>query len=314
MTRPDDSNLHPRDLQAIEEHARKLLDRADAWNRLPTPIDDIVTAANLTVAPTSLFDPAHLLAYLRNKAVKTGNRLKKAIGKIFGLYDAAEFVIHIDEAVSKSKQGFLKLHETGHHEIPTHRKLFRFFEDSKKTLAPEIADRFEREANNFARFCLFQGDSYRQCAADLPFGITAPIKLARTFGASIYASAREYARTSSKACVVYALEPIEYVSGSGAQARVRRIVASPSFINQFGEPTDTLITLDHTLGEVLPVGRRMTRPVSLSIPDLNGNHHECLAEAFDTKWNVFILLHSIQTLNSATIVMPSGYALKSTAH
>jgi hypothetical protein len=52
-----------------------------------------------------------------------------------------------------------------------------------KRLAPEIADLFEREANNFARFVLFQGDGYRDMAADHKFEIKTPMKLAGKFGA-----------------------------------------------------------------------------------------------------------------------------------
>src|SRR5208283_3064953 len=167
------------------------------------------------------------------------HRIKSAVSKVFGLYDAGERVIHIDDTVVESKQNFLKLHETGHHEIPTHRKLFRLFQDCKKTLSPETADVFDREANNFARFALFQGDTFAKFAADCTFEIKTPIKLAKKFGASIYAAAREFARTNHRACVVYILEPIEYVNGSGAQAAVRRIEPSLAFIEQFGRPDET---------------------------------------------------------------------------
>src|SRR6202023_2622101 len=105
--------------------------------------------------------------------------IKSAISKVFGLYDGLERVIHIDTTVVESKQNFLKLHETAHHDLPTHRKVFCFFEDCEKTLDPEIADQFEREANNFARFAMFQGDTFARVAADSAFGIKTPIRLAK---------------------------------------------------------------------------------------------------------------------------------------
>ncbi|HUJ69789.1 MAG TPA: hypothetical protein VLW86_09710, partial [Syntrophorhabdales bacterium] len=193
--------------------------------------------------------------------------------------------------------------ETGHHELPTHRKIYLFFQDCRKTLGPEIADLFEREANNFARFLLFQGTRYARIAADYDLSIKTPINLARKFGASVYASAREFARTNPRACVVYVLEPIEYVEGIGAQAVVRRIEPSPSFEMQFGRPTDTVITLDDDLGVLLPIGRKMTRPTTLSITDKNGTAHECVAEAFDTTRNVLILLCPVRALTSSTVVL-----------
>jgi hypothetical protein len=133
------------------------------------------------------------------------------------------------------------------------------------------------------------------------------MKLATKFGASVYASAREFARSNLRACVVYILKPIQYVDGHGAQAAVRRVEPSPSFVAQFGHPTDTIITLDHCLGLILPIGRKMTRPVSLSITDRNGISHECVAEAFDTKHNVLILLYPVNALTAATIILPTGF-------
>ncbi|GIK49904.1 MAG: hypothetical protein BroJett013_26010 [Alphaproteobacteria bacterium] len=306
MTKPDDSSLEPEDLQIIEERARQLLNRADAWERFPVPIDDLLAAANVRLASHSVFDAANVMAYLKGKAETAAATIKSAIAKVFGIYDAGENLIHIDETVGPSKQIFLKLHETGHHDIPTHKKLFRFFQDCEKTLAPEIADRFEREANNFARFALFKGDAFAQYAADCVFEIKTPITLAKKFGASVYAAAREFARTNARACVVYVLEPIEFVQGCGARALVRRIEASPSFKTQFGVPTDTVITLDHALGRVLPINKKMSRPSQVTITDKNGTRHSCLAEAFATKYNVFILLYPVKALTATTIIIPAA--------
>lgn len=307
MTKPDDSSLDPGDRRAVEERARRLLDRASAWDRFPTPIEDIVAAANLKIAPTSLFDPAAIVAYLKNKGTDATRWLKSAVSKVLGLYDGFDNIIHIDNSVAPVKQTFLKLHETGHHEIPTHRKTYRLFQDCAKTLDPAIADLFEREANNFARYALFQGDTFSRYAADCKFEIKTPMKLAKKFGASIYASAREFARTNHRACVVYVLEPILYIDGHGAKANVRRIEPSPSFIAQFGRPSDTVITLDHILGPVLPIGHKMTRPTSLSIADKNGTKHECIAEAFDTTRNVVILMYPVRALTATTIIFTPGF-------
>jgi len=299
----DDSSLKPQDLLVIEQRAARLLDKADAWDRYPVPIDDLLATANVKVAAHNLFDPANLLAYLKGKADAAVTNIKSAVAKVLGIYDAGENLIHVDHTVRPVKQTFLKLHETGHHDIPTHKKLFRFFQDCEKTLAPEIADQFEREANNFARFALFKGDAFMTHAADSAFEIKTPIKLAKKFGASVYASAREFARTNSRACVVYVLEKIEFVNDHGASAKVRRIETSPKFRAEFGCPMDEVITLDHALGRLLPIGRRMTRPTTLSIKNKNGDAHECVAEAFDTGYNVLILLYPVKALTALTIIL-----------
>jgi Zn-dependent peptidase ImmA (M78 family) len=300
--KPDDSSLSLHDLRIIEDRAHRLLSEADAWNRFPVPIADILAAANVKVASHSIFDAANLVAYLKGKAAATATTIKSAMSKILGIYDAEENLIHIDETVVESRQNFLKLHETGHHEIPTHKKLFRFFQDCEKTLAPEIADQFEREANNFARFALFKGDTYRQYAADCAFEIKTPIKLAKKFGASVYSSVREFVRTNPRACIVYILENVQFVEGDGFRAEIRRIEASPSYREQFGMPIESVITPDHYLGPIIPIGRKMTRPRTLSVLDKNGITQECVAEAFDTTYNVLVFLYPVKALTFSNII------------
>ena len=305
MTRPDDSTLDPEDLRAVEEQAHRLLDRADAWDRYPVPVDDILSAARVRLAPTSAFDAAAIVSYLKEKTADAGARIKSAISKVFGLYAAAEALIHVDDTVVEAKQTFLKLHETGHHDMPVHRKMFRIFQDCKKTLAPDVADHFEREANNFARFLLFKGRTFAEHAADCPFEIKTPMTLARTFGASVYAAAREFARTNPRACVVFVLEPLENHEDFGFRAPVRRIEPSPAYVAQFGRPTVNVVTRDHLLWPVVPIHRKMTKAVPLTITDLNGQRHECLAEAFDTTYNILILLYPVTALTTTAVLMPA---------
>jgi hypothetical protein len=253
VTKADDSSLEPEDLRAVEERARQLLDRASAWDRFPVPLEDILAAANVRVAQTSLFDPVAVMEYLAGKAIQTATIVKSALGKLFGLYDSAETLIHIDDSAikSKSKKTFLTLHETAHHDLPVHKRMFRFFQDCDQNLDPEIADQFEREANNFARFALFKGDTYARYAADCKFDIKTPITLAKKFGASNYASAREFARTNHRACVVYILEPIEFVQGHGAQASHR-----PSSSLSSGNPRIPSSRLATTSGVSCPSAAR----------------------------------------------------------
>lgn len=303
--RPDDSSLDPADLAVIEGRAHRLLDQADAWDRFPVPIDDLLAAAKVRVAPHSLFDPVQLLAYLKGRAASAAVSIKSAITKVLGLYDAEESLIHVDESVVPARQTFLKLHETGHHDIPTHRKIFRFFQDCEKTLAPEIADRFEREANNFARYALFKGDAFMRCAADHPFEIRTPMKLAKTFGASVYASVREFARTNHRACAVYVLEPVRFVAGHGYACDVRRVEVSPAFGATFDLPAAATIVPGHPIAPLLPIGRKMTRPTGFELVDRNGVRHECVGEAFDTTYNVLVLVYPVKALGTIAL-MPAA--------
>jgi hypothetical protein len=47
----------------------------------------------------------------------------------------------------------------------------------------------------------------------------------------------------------------------------------------------------------------MTRPMLLAILDRNRTRHECVAEAFDTTYNVLNLLYPVGTLKTTTIIL-----------
>ncbi len=47
--------------------------------------------------------------------------------------------------------------------------------------------------------------------------------------------------------------------------------------------------------------------MTLSLTDSNGDDHECVAEAFDTTWNVLILQYPVRALTPTTIVLPSRF-------
>jgi hypothetical protein len=100
LTKTDDSRLDPEDRHVIKERAKRLLDRAAAWNQFPTPIDDILAAAQVRLAPTSIFDAAAIIAYLKGKAADAATHVKSALSKVLGLCDVQESLIHIDTLAS----------------------------------------------------------------------------------------------------------------------------------------------------------------------------------------------------------------------
>jgi hypothetical protein len=212
-------------------------------------------------------------------------------------------VVHAFEDRELAPRRHHQASKTGHRSAPpTHKKVFRLFQDCEQTLAPEIADKFEREANNFARFVLFQGDAFRNHAADLQLGVKVPMRLASHFGSSVYAAAREYARTHHASCVVYILNPIQLVPNGGFVAQVRRIEPSPRFRREFGCPADSAIDQDHALASLIPIGRRMTAPRDFVFADLNGVRHSCIGEAFDTRHNILLLIYPQSALPTSILV------------
>ncbi len=51
----------------------------------------------------------------------------------------------------------------------------------------------------------------------------------------------------------------------------------------------------------------MSRPTTVALTDLNGQRHEAVAEAFDTKRNILILLYPKSALSKTTIILPAGF-------
>jgi len=54
----------------------------------------------------------------------------------------------------------------------------------------------------------------------------------------------------------------------------------------------------------------MTKPTLLVYNDRNGDSHECLGEAFDTKHNVLLLVYPIKALTGSLIALPQQFSGK----
>ena len=90
MGQADDSSLDPHELRAVQLAARRALDRASGWGVYPTPIADVLTAANIKVATASIFDPRRIMEYLIGKAESTKVAIRSAISKMFGVADTLD--------------------------------------------------------------------------------------------------------------------------------------------------------------------------------------------------------------------------------
>ncbi len=301
MRKADDSTLSADQYRRVRKEAEKLLAKADAFGRLPTPIGDLMAAANVVVAPEHALDEG----FLRKLRRKASFALKQALSKVLGIFDATARLIFVDRSLGPSKQTFIQLHEAGHGVLPWQRDLYAVVEDCRQTLDPDIAEAFDREANNFATEVLFQLDGFITQARDDPFGLGTPLKLSKKFGASAYSAIRQYVTKSDRPCVVIVLNPPEIAAPDGFRASLRRVVASPSFLHRFGElELPDVFTPDDKIGAMIPVGkRRMTSPRELMLIDRNGTRHDCLAEAFKHPYNVFILIYPTKALTKTMVVI-----------
>ena len=308
MTRPDDSILTPEQLATVRRHADRLLRDAAALNRFPTPIDDIMAAAKLTVLDDEVLNESVLRQFM-NKARAGIATIKSALSKVLGLFESHDRLVVIDKEAPKPRMPFIKLHEAGHGTLPHQSKVYRLIHDCEQTLNPEITELFEREANVFASEALFQGEVFALEAVNLDFGIRAPIALARKFGASNYATFRRYVITNPVACCVVVLEPAVATLDGGFKAEVRRVVMSKSFEAMYdGSTLCSAVTASHPLASAVPRHRRrMAYEQEIVLADRNGDDRVCIAEGFDTKHQILILIRDAGLRKRAGIVVPAAH-------
>jgi len=306
VTRPDDSILDPHQLLTVQRHADRLLRNASAFGRFPTPINDLMAAAKLTVVDDEALNEGFLRQFMKKARVGI-ETVKSALSKVLGLLDSNDRLVVLDLTVPPPRVPFIKLHEAGHGTLPHQSRVYQFIHDCEKTLDPEITDLFEREANVFASEVLFQGDVFSTEAHDHKFGIRVPMDLAKKFGASNYSTFRRYVMTNPHACCVVVLEPPVLDGEGGYRAAVRRIVASQSFHGIYdSESLFSVTTPSHALGPAVPaVGKRMTFRKEIILVDRNQGERVCIGEAFDTKHQVLVLIRDVGQRTKSGIVVPT---------
>jgi hypothetical protein len=301
MKKADDFNLNDLRRDRVRREAHRLLSKADAFGRFPTPVQDVLAVARLEVE--DLRDNSFL--HKLREAVPDGF-LKRALSKVLGVLDVHASLIFIDRTLKLVKQTFIVFHEAGHFFLPWQRNAYQVIEDCEKTLDPEIAEDFDREANIFASEVLFQLDGFITEARDSSFGIRVPLDLAKRYGASAYSAIRQYVAKNHRPCAVLVLNPVEVDAQFGFQVTVRRFLTSPSFPSQLGlVEWPEIMTPSHPLWTLIPTGnRKMSSRRQIALRNTDGARHTCLAEAFDTGFQVFILILAEKALGT-TIVIPA---------
>ena len=310
MKKPDDSDLTPEQYSKVRREAERALAKADALGCFPTPVAEIMAAAEVEEAPDDVLD----LGFLTRMRKKAGATLKQALSKVIGLFDAKARLIFIDRSLHAKRKIFIRLHETAHAFLGWQRDLYAVVEDCERTLAPELAELFDREANVFASEVLFQLDGFIEEASSYKFGLNIPLELAEKYGASIHASIRQYVSQNPRACAVLILEPPKVIPRNGFKADLRRVVVSPCFTEKFGELNcPDCFTPDDEIGAMIPInGNSTSGPREITLKNSDGEQYRCIAEAFFNQYNVFILIHSLHTLTRTTIIPPNWQGPQST--
>lgn len=188
-----DLTLSQPEVTIIRDHAMALLREAGV-DAFPTPLDDLMAVAKLVEAgeiSLSLHEKRSLRARL-------GDRWEHALRKLQGLiaFDSGE--VWLDPDLVLVKKRFVHAHEIGHHILPAHREIA--YLDNWQSLASDVRDACEREANQASIELLAQGDRLRAIGDDSRFGRVIVTSLASSAQISLQATARRLAEESHKPC------------------------------------------------------------------------------------------------------------------
>ncbi|MFN8191851.1 MAG: ImmA/IrrE family metallo-endopeptidase [Nocardioidaceae bacterium] len=215
----------------IDRSVDRLLRAADAYGRFPTPVDDLVRAANLAQADDFVLDESFIVKAADHLRLL----LRSAKRKIQGIIDRRARVVHVSpEIENEGKRRFVMLHETAHDIIPHQQDLL--YADSHETLAPTTKHLFEQEANQGAAELLFQRTWFEKDADDLEVSMAAIQYLANRYGSSFHSAFRRYAETVSfpVAAIVLGRNPLRLTPKTWKREEV---MATPSWQRRFGRPT-----------------------------------------------------------------------------
>ncbi len=302
----DDHSLSAKQHEYVRRHAHLLLSKASAYNRFPTPVDDLIAAAELEVERDITLDATflgRLYKQIREPIRWAEYQVKKAVDKVQGLLWREERRILLDSGLYPARRTFISLHEVGHDFLPDQRATFAIVEDSESELDPETKDLFERQASVFASKVLFQLGTFDRDAADCNFGLRTPIDLSKRCGASVYASARRYVQNQINPCALIVFNaPVEEV-GVGTTVELRRAFQSPSFTQRFGQ-----IQWPEKCGpgsffvEKLP-RNTFSKPFTCQLTNIASQSEECLAEVFMAKrYQVLFLIYPADIVSRSLAV------------
>lgn len=214
----------------IDAWVERLLRAASAYGRFPTPVEDIVRAAELTQADEYVLDESLIKkapAYLRGL-------LRSARQKIQGLVDRRARVVHISSAIEhQGKRRFVILHETIHHVTPHQQDLL--YADDHETLSRATRQLFEQEANHGAAGLLFQRDRFAKDAADLEVSTASIWLLAERYGSSFHAAIHRYAETHPGMVAAIVLERTARLSTPRTWRR-EEFMSTSMWNERFGRP------------------------------------------------------------------------------
>ncbi|MYF24205.1 MAG: ImmA/IrrE family metallo-endopeptidase [Nitrospira sp. SB0678_bin_10] len=218
--------VRPESAEEVSKYARKTLRAADAIGRLPTPIDNLLAAAQIGNLKLDEEVKQSFAARLKGIARKEFYSMWQ---KIRGIADLRERVTYVDNNTTPQRIRFAMGHELGHEVLPWHRLDPGRFDD-EKSLTWEAEEIFDTEANFFSAEVIFQGSNFTRIVRDYAVRFDSIFHLADMHGASRHSTAWRYVEEQDESVALVTYWPSKFNSGI---LRRGRVVPSPNFLRKF---------------------------------------------------------------------------------
>jgi hypothetical protein len=294
------------DGKAIGAATHQLLLKADAYNRWPTPVDDIVTAADLVEPEHSMLSnfvldqaPAHLRRAIR-----------KLGGRVRALLDRKEREIHIDPtANTEGRVAFLKLHEVSHDILPWQKELG--YADDDAHLSPRIRKVFERQANCGAAELLFQREGFGDLARDYAIGMAGVLDLAQVVGSSAHATLRRFVECHDATVAGVVLEPSP-CSLDPLGYRRHEVVRSVAWARRFGSGHWPTVLHPEPYGFIASASKASVSSTAIrsafSLPDVDNQPVRLHTDVYSNHYRLLALIWipRREVLKRRRIIVPTN--------
>jgi len=220
-----------RKLDSREEVIRaseRLLHAAGVGDTLPTPVEDLIAAADLSRGGDDMFEDSTIAeapAYLRGA-------IRKLRGKVHAVLDRRRRRVYVNPTIShEGRRRFRALHEVGHAILPSQNDPAHA--DNAQTLAWLTHLAGERDANQVASELMFHRELFTRMANEYEPSLAAVIELSQLFGSSIQASLRRFAEFHRLPLAATVLD-ISPVGIEPERYKRYEAVCSPSWEEHFG--------------------------------------------------------------------------------
>lgn len=268
--------------------AERLLRVADVDGRLPTPVEDLVAAADLVRGSDEIFAP-HFLA---RAPKELRDAVRGLIGRVRAALDRREREIYINpEVTHQGRRNFQTLHEVGHEILPWQSALAYADDDARLAWTTRI--RFEREANLTSAELLFQRELFAQIASEYAIGMATVVEVSEMFGASIHAGFRRFVETHRAPMCGMVIDCKPWRNEPPAYKR-REVMSSATWDERFARPLTWPRSLDVAQFPFLALGHEAfmwgSKTTEWGHEDLAGNPVELKVELFSNTYNTLILI------------------------